>query len=102
MMKMGIVLAMMLVLAAGVAYVDRSAVARVEAANWRAAIEVERDARAALKEESGKQQAEHEKDLAAANRRIADLKTSAARKRAETTPAPKDDPFCRPGCRIRP
>lgn len=101
MMKMAIALAMMLVLTAAVAYVDRSAVARVEFQNQRHAMKVERASRAALKEEAGKQQAEHEKDLASANRKIEALEASAARKLTESTPAPKTDPFCRPGCRIK-
>ena len=104
MAKMAIFLAMMLLVAAGVAYVDRSAVSRVEAKNLRHAMAVQRKSRAATERLSAEAAAKHAKDRAAADRRIADLRASAdahRRAAAAARKGGKPSPYCRPGCRIK-
>lgn len=99
--KLAIVFGMLMVLVAGVTYVDQSAVARVEAKNWRTAHKAEQQSRKTVETLSAKESREHDAKMATARKRISALEASAARKNARAAPAPKGDPFCRPGCRIR-
>ena len=102
MVQMGIALAMMLVIAAGVGFVDRSAVARVEAKNLRHAMTVQRESRETVERESAEAATKHKRNRAKADKAIARLRADAAKRVKAKPPAPpKVDPYCRPGCRLR-